>query len=180
LVNGCDLRLYSPQAWRSRIGVVAQETYLFNASLRENLLLARPGASQAEMEQALETAQLGAWFSNLERGLDTPVGELGLKLSGGERQRLAIARVFLQNPALLILDEPTSNLDTLTAGQVMEALYEFSENRTMLLITHRMLGLEKMDRILVLHRGRLVESGTHESLVFQDGYYGKMFNPAYC
>jgi ATP-binding cassette subfamily C protein CydCD len=178
LVNGNDLRLYSPQTWRSRVGVVAQETYLFNASLRENLLLARPGASQTAMEQALENARLGDWLKGLERGFDTPVGELGLKLSGGERQRLAIARVFLQDPALLILDEPTSNLDTLTASQVMEALYEFSKNRTMLLITHRMLGLEKMDRILVLHQGRLVESGTHEHLLASNGTYRRMFEMA--
>jgi ATP-binding cassette, subfamily C, bacterial CydCD len=174
----CDLHSCSPQSWRSRVGVVAQDTYLFNASLRENLLLANPRASQTDLEQALEKARLGAWFGTLESGFDTPVGELGLKLSGGERQRLAIARVFLQNPALLILDEPTSNLDTLTAGLVMEALDRFMEDRTTLLITHRLVGLEKMDRILVLHQGRLVESGTHAGLLAQGGYYHRMFNLA--
>jgi len=177
-VGGCDLRQCSPQAWRSRVGVVAQDTYLFNASLRENLLLANPRASQADLARAMEKVQLSAWFASLERGLDTPVGEMGLKLSGGERQRLAIARAFLQNPALLILDEPTSNLDTLTAGLLTEALYKVMESRTTLLITHRLVGLEKMDRILVLHRGHLVESGTHASLLAQGGYYQRMFNLA--
>ncbi len=177
-LNGCDIRQFSPQAWRRRVGVVAQDTYLFNASLRENLLLAQPGASQADLERALEKARLGDWFGSLERGLDTPVGELGLKLSGGERQRLAIARLFLQDPALLILDEPTSNLDTLTANRVMEALYQFMEKRTTLLITHRLVGLEKMDRILVLHRGQIVENGTHNSLLSLEGYYRRLYDLA--
>lgn len=175
LLAGYDLRDYSPDELRSRIAVVSQNTYLFNASVRDNLRLARPKAGQAEIEAAARRAQIHDFIESLPQGYDTWIGEQGLRLSGGERQRLAIARALLKDPPLLILDEATANLDALTERQVLAATTGLMAGRTTLMITHRLVGLDGMDEILVLQDGRVAARGRHADLIAQDGPYRQMW-----
>jgi ATP-binding cassette subfamily C protein CydC len=161
---------------RDLVGVVTQDTYIFNDTLRANLLLADPQASEAEIEAAVEQAQLTEFVRQLPLGLKTRVGEQGLRLSGGERQRLAIARTFLKNAPVLILDEVTANLDPLTERALLDALDELTQGRTTLHITHRLLGMERADEILVLEGGSIIERGTHEQLLSMDGLYRQLFD----
>ncbi len=175
-LNGQDIRGYSLRDLRNLVGVVAQDTYIFNDTLRANLLLARPGASEAEIGAAVEQAQLTEFVRQLPLGLKTWVGEQGLQLSGGERQRLAIARAFLKNAPILILDEATANLDPLTEGALLDALDELARGRATLQITHRLLAMERMDEILVLDHGRIVERGTHDGLLAMKGLYRQLFD----
>ncbi len=176
LLGRRDLRLYAQELLRQRIGVVSQDTYLFNATIRENLLLARPEADEDALIEAARAAQIHTFIERLPQGYDTWVGEHGLKLSGGERQRLGLARIFLKNPPLLILDEPTANLDSRTEREIMDALPEAMRGRSVLLITHRLAGLEAMDEIIVLDHGRVVERGHHAGLLAQDGLYQQMWS----
>jgi ATP-binding cassette, subfamily C, bacterial CydC len=174
---GQDIRRYSLADLRGLTAVVAQDTYLFNETMRTNLLMARPEASASEIERALERAQLTDFVRQLPQGLMTWVGEQGLRLSGGERQRLAIARALLKNAPLLILDEATANLDPLTEQALLEALAELVQGRTTLMITHRLHALEQMDEILVLEHGTFRERGTHEQLLRKaGGLYRQMFD----
>ncbi len=173
-LGGRDLRDYAQEDLRNAVGVVAQDTHLFNETLRDNLLLARPGATDTEVESALERAQLIEFVSHLPQGLETPLGEQGLRLSGGERQRLAIARALLKDAPVLILDEPTANLDPATEHELLAALYEQVTNRATLVITHRLVHMERMHEILVLERGRIVERGTHYQLLEKNGLYKRM------
>ena len=175
-LNGQDIRGYSLRGLRNLVGVVAQDTYIFNDTLRANLLLAGPGASEAEIEAAVEQAQLTEFVRQLPLGLKTWVGEQGLQLSGGERQRLAIARAFLKNAPILILDEATANLDPLTEHALLDALDELTRGRATLQITHRLLAMERMDEILVLDHGRIVERGTHDGLLAMEGLYRQLFD----
>ncbi|MBN2548911.1 MAG: thiol reductant ABC exporter subunit CydD [Anaerolineales bacterium] len=176
LLGGRELRQYAQEGLRSVMGVVSQNTYLFSASLRENLLIARPEAAPAQISQALELAQLSAFVAALPQGQDTWIGEQGLLLSGGERQRLAIARALLKDPPLLILDEATANLDILTEAQVLRAIHTLMAGRTTLMITHRLVGMERMDEILVLDQGRVVERGRHPDLLAAGGLYRRMWD----
>jgi ATP-binding cassette subfamily C protein CydCD len=160
---------------RSRIGVLSQHTYLFAASLRDNLRLARPKASQDEIEAAARQAHLHAWIESLPEGYATWIGEQGLRLSAGQRQRVAIARLLLQNAPVMILDEPTANLDAITESAIMQELLATNPNRSTLLITHRLAGLESFEEILVLHQGQIVERGSFPSLMEQRGYFRKMW-----
>lgn len=153
-LDGHSIKAYHPEVLRRLVGVVTQRTHLFNATIRENLLLARPEAGEEEMIQAARQASIHDFIQSLPRGYDTYVGEGGCKLSGGQRQRLAIARALLKNAPILILDEATTGLDPVTEREVMEAIYRLMEGRTTLVITHRPVGLEKMDQILVLDQGR--------------------------
>jgi ATP-binding cassette subfamily C protein CydC len=174
-LGGHDLRDYAEEDLRHAVGIVVQDTYLFNDTMRNNLLLAKPGATEGEVESALARAQLTEFVSQLPRGLETHLGEQGLRLSGGERQRLAIARALLKDAPGLILDEPTANLDPTTERELLDAIYDLTPDHATLVITHRLVHMERMDEILVLEGGRIVERGTHEGLLKVNGLYKRMF-----
>jgi thiol reductant ABC exporter CydC subunit len=176
LLGGRELRAYSQEDLRSRIAFVSQRTHLFNATVRENLLLARPGASEADVRRAAEQAGIHEFVARLPEGYDTWIGEQGLRLSGGERQRLAIARAILKDAPILLLDEPTANLDALTERQVLAELQALMAGRTTLMVTHRLAGLEAMDEILVLRAGQIAERGQHQDLLQQGGLYRRMWD----
>ena len=175
-LDGCDVRDLTPEAVRQQIGVVAQQTHLFNITIGDNLRLARTGATQAEVEAAARAAQIHDWIVSLPEGYDTWVGELGLRLSGGERQRLALARALLKDAPVLLLDEPAANLDTASERDLLAALTPLMVGRTTLIITHHLVGLERADEILVLDRGRIVERGRHEVLLGRAGVYRRMWD----
>ncbi len=175
-LGGRDLREYNPDQVRRMMGVVSQNTYLFNATVRDNLLLAKPDATQAELEQAAQRAQIHPFIQSLPEGYDTWIGEQGLRLSGGERQRLAIARALLKDAPILIMDEAAANLDPVTEREVMQSVRELMRGRTTLIITHRLVGLEDADEILVFQSGRLVERGRHAGLVEANGVYRQMWD----
>lgn len=174
-LDGQDMRQYTPVDVRRMFSLVSQATYLFNASLNENLRLARPGASPAEIEAACRQAELHEFISSLPAGYETLVGERGLQFSGGERQRLAIARALLKEAPIALFDEPTANLDPVTERRLVETLRRVTQGKSVLWVTHRLLGLEDMDEILVLDKGRLVERGTHAGLLSQRGLYWKLW-----
>ena len=173
-VDGVDLRDLDPDVLASVVGVVSQESYLVHASVRDNLLLARPGASEGELWAALAAAQVADLVASLPDGLDTVVGARGHRFSGGEQQRLAVARTILRDPPVLVLDEATSALDTATERALQRALDELARGRTTITIAHRLSTIRDADRIAVLDSGRLVESGTHEALVASGGRYAAL------
>jgi ATP-binding cassette, subfamily B, bacterial len=170
-IGGIDLRDLSFQALTDLVGVVSQETYLFHASVRENLRFAKPDATNDEVEAAAEAARIHHVIAALPEGYDTVVGERGYRFSGGEKQRIAIARTILRNPPILVLDEATSSLDTETERLVQEALDRLSAGRTTIAIAHRLSTVRDADQIVVLDHGRLVESGRHEELLAAGGRY---------
>jgi ATP-binding cassette subfamily C protein CydC len=173
-LDGLDIRCYQPAEVRRKMGVVSQNAYLFSGSLRRNLLLADDHAEDGEMIRALEQAGLSEWLRSLPKGLDTRIGEHGRLVSGGERQRIALARCILKNAPVLLLDEPTANLDALTERLFLNTLFEQFGERSLLWITHRFAGLEPMDEIIVLDGGRIVEQGTHQDLLKLGGRYTRM------
>lgn len=160
---------------RQNVGLVTQETYLFNASIRENLLYAKSDATQEELIKACKEANIHNFIMNLPDGYDTEVGNRGIKLSGGEKQRISIARVFLKDPKILILDEATSSLDSISEGLIQDALSSLIKNKTSLVIAHRLSTIISADKILVLDNGHIVESGTHQQLLENDGMYKLMY-----
>lgn len=170
-----ELRTLSPTAVRDGLAVVSQETYLFQTTIKDNLRVARPGADLAALDAAVHSAQLDRFLHTLPDGYETLVGDQGQLLSGGERQRLAIARALLRDAPLLLLDEPTANLDAVTEQALQTELATAMGGRTTLLITHRLVGLEGFDQILVLDGGRVVQSGSHRELVGQPGLYRQMW-----
>jgi ATP-binding cassette subfamily B protein len=154
---------------------VTQETYLFHTTIRRNLMYGRPGATQDEMEAAARAANIHDRIAELPEGYDTIVGERGYKLSGGEKQRLAIARVILKDPRILILDEATSSLDTTSERLVQSALEPLMEGRTTIAIAHRLSTILKADVIFVIDRGRVAERGTHDQLLARGGLYARLY-----
>jgi ATP-binding cassette, subfamily B, bacterial len=170
-IGGVDIRDLTFEALSELVGVVSQETYLFHASVRENLRFAKPLASDAEIEAAADAARIHELIASLPDGYDTVVGERGYRFSGGEKQRIAIARTILRNPPILVLDEATSSLDTETERLVQEALDRLAEGRTTLAIAHRLSTVRDADQILVLDHGRIVERGGHDELIRSGGRY---------
>ena len=171
VIGGVDVRDLSFAALAELVGVVSQETYLFHASVRENLRFAKPDATDAEVEAAAEAARIHHVISALPDGYDTVVGERGYRFSGGEKQRIAIARTVLRNPPILVLDEATSSLDTETERLVQEALDKLAKGRTTIAIAHRLSTIREADQIVVLDRGRVIEVGRHEELILAGGRY---------
>nr|WP_245844561.1 ABC transporter ATP-binding protein [Salinicoccus kekensis] len=179
-IDGTDIRDYTLSSLRQNIGTVQQDVFLFSGTLRDNVAYGRPDATDAEVYAALEKAQLKSLVDGYSRGLDTVVGERGVKLSGGQKQRISIARMFLKNPPILILDEATSALDTATELEIQKALNRLSEGRTTLVIAHRLATIKNADRIMVVNQDGIAESGTHEELVnINDGHYRALHDAQY-
>ncbi|NEX19706.1 ABC transporter ATP-binding protein/permease [Thiorhodococcus mannitoliphagus] len=175
LIDGQDLRDLTQASLRAAIGIVPQDTVLFNDSIRFNLAYGRPGATFQEIERAAEMAHIRAFIESLPDGWETVVGERGLKLSGGEKQRVAIARAILKRPRILIFDEATSSLDSHTEQAIQQTLSEVAEDHTTLVIAHRLSTVVDADRILVMEQGRIREQGTHRALLEAGGHYASMW-----
>ena len=172
---GDDVRDLRQESLISHIGIVSQETYLFHASIAENLRYARPDATDAELEAAARAANIHETIASFPEGYDTVVGERGYRLSGGEKQRIAIARVLLKDPAVLVLDEATSALDTISERVVQQALDDAARGRTTIAIAHRLSTVVSADVIFVIVAGRVVEQGTHAELVVAEGVYASLY-----
>ena len=175
-LDGHDLRQVRTASLTQQIGMVTQETYLFHDTIRTNLLYAKPDATQTEIEAACRAANIHDFIASLPEGYETVVGERGYRLSGGEKQRLAIARVILKDPCILVLDEATSSLDSQSEALIQAALERVMQDRTSLVIAHRLSTILAADVILVMDGGRLVEQGTHTELLAKGGLYADLYN----
>ncbi|MEK3979916.1 ABC transporter ATP-binding protein [Psychrobacillus sp. FSL K6-2836] len=175
-VDGLNIQDITMKSLRSQIGIVQQDVFLFTGSIRENIAYGKKDASEAEIRDAAKKAHLEDMIASLPEGYDTQIGERGLKLSGGQKQRLAIARMFLKNPPILILDEATSALDTETERFIQKSLMELAENRTTLIIAHRLATIRDADRVLVVTEDGIAEDGTYSDLVAQDGIFARLHN----
>jgi ABC-type transport system involved in Fe-S cluster assembly fused permease/ATPase subunit len=175
LINGQDVRAVTQDTLRTNIGIVPQDTVLFNDTLKYNIGYARPGASRQDIEQAAKAANIHNFITSLPKGYDTVVGERGLKLSGGEKQRVAIARAILKNPKILVFDEATSSLDSHSEQAILESLRGAAENHTTLVIAHRLSTIIDADQILVMENGRIVEQGNHQELLGHEGLYARLW-----
>jgi ATP-binding cassette subfamily B protein len=174
-LDGRDLRAITKKSLRSKIGIVLQDTLLFSTTIRENIAYGRPGATDDEIREAARRAQADEFISRLPAGYDSPVGERGGHLSVGQRQRIGIARAFLKDAPILLLDEPTSALDPTTEAAIMETIKDLMHGRTTLIVTHRLATIHRVDRIVVLENGRIVEQGTGAELVAKGGVYAKLY-----
>ena len=176
LIDGKDIRTLTRESLRRNIGIVQQDVFLFNGSIRDNILYGRPDASEADVIEAAIKANIHDYVMTLEHGYDTEIGERGVKLSGGQKQRLSIARVFLKNPAILVLDEATSALDNTTEVMIQTALDELCKGRTTIVVAHRLSTIRNADEIAVIFDGKVTEQGTHEELMKQKGTYAKLYS----
>lgn len=171
LLDGVDIREYTLKSLRSKIGFVLQETFLFDGTIRENISYGKPEASLTEVRKAAQAAEIDEFIMSLPLQYETPIGERGIRLSGGQRQRLAIARVLLVDPPILILDEPTANIDAKTEAKMERALLTVTKNRTTLIIAHRLWAIKNANRIFVIEEGKITASGSHEELITKEGFY---------
>lgn len=174
-IDETDLSQVLLNSYRKHLGVVLQDDFLFEGTIRENILFPRPNSSEAELLEAVKTAYVSEFTDRFENGLDTLIGERGVKLSGGQRQRIAIARAVLANPKILLLDEATSNLDTESEAYIQKSLTELMKGRTTFVIAHRLSTIRKADQILVIEDGRIVERGKHDELIAKEGRYYELF-----
>jgi len=174
-LDGQDLSKVSLKNFRQYLGVVLQDDFLFEGTIRENILFPRPGASEERLQMAVKAAYVHEFTDRFEKGLDTVIGERGVKLSGGQRQRIAIARAILADPKVIILDEATSNLDTESESMIQKSLAELMKNRTTFVIAHRLSTIRRADQILVIERGEIAERGTHEELIERKGRYFDLY-----
>ena len=174
-IDGVNIKDYTLSSLRGQIGTVQQDVFLFNGTIRENVLYGKLDASDEEVERAIEAAKLKEVIEEFPEGLETPIGERGVKLSGGQKQRLSIARIFLKNPSILILDEATSALDTQTEQFIQNSFDELSKGRTTLVIAHRLATIKNVDRIIVVTPNGIVEQGTHKELLEKDGHYAELY-----
>jgi subfamily B ATP-binding cassette protein MsbA len=174
-IDGHDLRSVRLDSYRRHLGVVLQDEFLFEGTIRENILFARPDASEAQLLAAVRAAHVGEFTDRFDDGLDTLIGERGVKLSGGQRQRVSIARALLADPRILILDEATSSLDTESEAFIQESLAGLMSGRTTLVIAHRLSTIRRANQILVLEGGRIVERGTHDDLIARTGRYHDLY-----
>jgi subfamily B ATP-binding cassette protein MsbA len=174
LVDGINIKEYSLHSIRSLISIVTQEPILFNDTIANNIALGMDNAGQADIEQAAKVANAHDFIMQKDQGYQTNIGDRGGKLSGGERQRMTIARAVLKNPPILILDEATSSLDTESERLVQDAINNLMNNRTSLVIAHRLSTIRHADEIIVLQKGEIVERGTHDSLIAQNGFYKRL------
>ena len=174
-IDGKEMSKVNLNSFRQHLGVVLQDDFLFEGTIRENILFPRPNASENELLQAVKAAYVDEFTDRFDEGLDTLIGERGIKLSGGQRQRIAIARAVLANPRILILDEATSNLDTESEALIQKSLAKLTEGRTTFVIAHRLSTIRKANQILVIENGRIAEQGTHDELIAKEGRYFNLF-----
>ncbi len=174
-VDGVDMSTISLDSYRSQLGVVLQDDFLFEGTIRENILFPRPGATEEQLQQAVHAAHVSEFTNRFQDGLETVIGERGVKLSGGQRQRIAIARAILANPRVLVLDEATSNLDTESESYIQESLRGLMKGRTTFVIAHRLSTIRQATQILVVEGGRIVERGTHDELIERKGRYFELY-----
>ena len=176
LIDGQDIKNITQNELRSVISYVPQESILFHRTIRENISYSKPNATDEEIIAVAKKAHADEFVSKLPHGYDTLVGERGVKLSGGERQRIAIARAMLKDSPILVLDEATSSLDSISESYIQEAFGELMKGKTTIVIAHRLSTIQKMDRIIVLDRGQILEEGTHQELLKKDGLYADLWN----
>jgi subfamily B ATP-binding cassette protein MsbA len=174
-IDGHNIDEVKLKDYRKNLGVVLQDDFLFEGTIRENILFPRPDASESDLQHAVKSAHVHEFTDRFEEGLDTLIGERGIKLSGGQRQRIAIARAILANPQILILDEATSNLDTESEALIQESLKELMQGRTTFVIAHRLSTIRQADQILVIEKGVIVERGKHDELIAKKGRYFDLY-----
>jgi subfamily B ATP-binding cassette protein MsbA len=174
-IDGHDITRVNLSSYRRHLGVVLQDEFLFEGTIRENILFPRPDATEAQLQNAVRAAYVNEFTDRFAEGLDTVIGERGVKLSGGQRQRIAIARAILADPRIIILDEATSNLDTESEGLIQKSLNELVKDRTTIVIAHRLSTIKKADQILVIEAGHIAERGTHEELIALEGRYYELY-----